>query len=286
MTKLKSLLNYQGGKYKQIDQINDYILKDYQNENLYDLFCGGLGFSVNFNSKFKNIICNDLITPLINLYNYFNKSEISQLLDDLNFLMNKYNLSNSNKDSCLKLRDDYNLNIHLRDKNLYFYLLICHSFSNMIRFNKTHFNQAFGKRTFNDSMKQKLIDHINLFKSKNFIFNNYNYTYYDKNVLNKNSLIYLDPPYFITGARYSELWKDDQEIELYNYIENQLMGNNFDFMLSNVICYNNNYNNYLDDFVKRNKNLKIFEIDSNYNNSNGNRLVGKTIKELLITNIG
>ena len=54
-----SPFNYTGGKYKLLPQLEKYIPKDV--ETLYDIFCGGGSFFVNFAHKFKRVYVNDII---------------------------------------------------------------------------------------------------------------------------------------------------------------------------------------------------------------------------------
>ena len=79
--------------------------------------------------------------------------------------INKYQLSRTNKEGYLKLRQDYNSGNKTWDM---FYTLICHSFSNQIRFNKKEeFNLPFGQRTFNENLENNLISFVNHLKTIN-----------------------------------------------------------------------------------------------------------------------
>ena len=60
----KSPMNYMGGKYKLLPQIEPLFPKDI--EVFVDLFCGGLDVSLNVKSERK--ICNDLEPHIIDFY--------------------------------------------------------------------------------------------------------------------------------------------------------------------------------------------------------------------------
>ena len=129
----------------------------------------------------------------------------------------------------------------------------------MIRFNKEFkFNQTFGKRTFNDSTKEKLTIFHEKLKDKEVTFLNQSYEQVD---IPDNSFVYIDPPYLITEAGYNAYWSKKNEENLYNLLES-LDKRNIKFMLSNVAVHKGVENPHLD---KLNK-YKIVPIHMDYNN--------------------
>ena len=86
----------------------------------------------------------------------------------------------------------------------------------MMRFNqKFEFNQTFGKRTFNNSTKNKIeifTKHIRQYSDKiKFISK-----HFSEVKVNIPSMVYIDPPYSNSEAGYNAYWKDD-DIKLFNY---------------------------------------------------------------------
>ena len=121
--KVKSPLNYTGGKYKILNQIIPIFPK---NIDLFiDLFSGGSNVGVNVNAK--RIVCVDKQKEIIRVMDLFKKYEDGYIIDTLEKIIEKYKLSNSllngyeaykctsdkglgsyNKSKYIELRNDYN----------------------------------------------------------------------------------------------------------------------------------------------------------------------------------
>ena len=89
---IASPLNYIGGKYKLLPQI--FPLFPDNVDTFVDIFCGGC--NVGINASANRIICNDLDSNLIGLFNYFKstkhdvlKKKLIQLLNITNSLIHK-----------------------------------------------------------------------------------------------------------------------------------------------------------------------------------------------------
>lgn len=156
---VKSPLNYTGGKFKLLPQLLPLFPKDI---NLFvDGFTGGANVIANIKAKDKVAI--DINPQLIELLNFLSKepSDIPFLIDSI---VHEFNLSKTNKDGYLALRDSYNKEKRFTAEGpLYLFVLICYSFNNQIRFNKRgEFNLPFGKdrSSFNDSIRQNLLNFI------------------------------------------------------------------------------------------------------------------------------
>lgn len=226
-----------------------------------DCFCGGLSISLNVKGP---VLSNDIQKELIDMY----ESMKTTKFEDVLILKEKYNLSDSNKDAYLNLRNDYN-----NSKNpILLFLLIQHSFSNMIRFHNGKFNSPFGRRTFTRNTEKRW----NNFKSKEINFSSNHYSMLD---INDNDFVYCDPPYLITQASYNAFWDDVEEKRLLSWLDS-LNNRGIKFCLSNVICHRGLKNNILIDWMKS---YEVIYLDKNYK-FNQHHSDKKTTVEVLIRN--
>lgn len=300
--KVKSPLNYTGGKYKILNQIIPIFPK---NLDLFvDLFSGGANVGINVNAK--RIVCVDKQKEIIRVMNLFKRYEDGYIIDTLEKLIDKYELSNSllngyeiynctsdkglgpyNKNKYMQLRNDYNKNKNDSiEKDFLFLLLVIYGFNNQIRFNSNgEFNMPVGKRDFNNSLRKNLKNFITKLKTKNIEFVNSDFREVAIETTD-NTLVYCDPPYFLGTASYNENggWTEKDEIDLLNYLS-LLDSKGIKFALSNVIEHKGSKHNVLENWVKEH-NYKIHFIDCDYNNSNYHKQNGNITKtkEVLITN--
>lgn len=300
--KVKSPLNYTGGKYKLLNQIIPIFPK---NLDLFvDLFSGGANVGVNVNAK--RIVCVDKQKEIIRVMELFKKYEDGYIIDKLEKIIDKYNLSNSllngykvykctsdkglgsyNKSKYLDLRNDYNsMTDDSVEKDFLFLTLVIYGFNNQIRFNSNgEFNMPVGKRDFNNSIRKNLKSFITKLKTKNIEFINSDFREFAIETTD-NTLVYCDPPYFLGTASYNENggWTEKDEIDLLNYLS-ILDQSGVKFALSNVIEHKGEKNIILDSWIKEH-NYIVHIIDSNYNNSNYHKQEGNILKtiEVLVTN--
>ncbi|WP_144265417.1 DNA adenine methylase, partial [Nosocomiicoccus sp. HMSC059G07] len=102
------------------------------------------------------------------------------------------------------------------------YVLIAFSFNNQIRFNSSgDFNIPTGKRDFNSQMESKLIEFKEAISGENIEFSNEDFRVIIKNIVEKDSFVYLDPPYLISTASYNEMsgWTKKDEYDLLNQLD-------------------------------------------------------------------
>ncbi len=300
--KVKSPLNYTGGKYKILNQIIPIFPK---NLDLFvDLFSGGANVGINVNAK--RIVCVDKQKEIIRVMNLFKKYEDGYIIDTLEKLIDKYELSNSllngyeiynctsdkglgsyNKNKYMQLRNDYNkIKNDSIEKDFLFLILVIYGFNNQIRFNSNgEFNMPVGKRDFNNSLRKNLKNFITKLKTKNIEFVNSDFREIAIETID-NTLVYCDPPYFLGTASYNENggWTEKDEIDLLNYLS-LLDSRGIKFALSNVIEHKGSKHNVLEAWIKEH-NYKIHFIDCDYNNSNYRKQNGNITKtkEVLITN--
>ena len=297
---VKSPLNFTGGKYKLLPQLVPLFPSDIS--TFVDLFCGGCNVGVNVTAK--KIICNDIDSNLIGLFSFFKGKSYDDLLPKIQEVINKFNLSNSEKNgysfyNCnsanglgnfnrtgfLNLRETFNtLSKSNENYYLYLYILIVYAFNNQIRFNSDgEFNLPVGKRDFNLQMQNKLKNFLSALETKNISFSNYYFSDIKIPELSEKDFVYADPPYLITCATYNEKsWNEDEEKKLLSYLD-ELSKNKIRFALSNVLSTDNKINTILQAWLNERK-YNCHHLDFSYKNSNYHKKNIAKTDEVLITN--
>lgn len=297
----KSPLNYTGGKYRLLPQFENLFPKDI--DTFVDFFCGGGNVAINSNAK--KIIAIDKETNLIKILELFKNYDYMDIVNKLDSIIEKYNLSNTykngyefygqdsssglgnyNKKYYLNLRNDYN---HMKDseeKDFIFLTLVIFAFNHQIRFNsKGEFNMPVGKRDFNSSIRKNLLDFCRKLVVKNISFVNTDYKNFEIDSLTEKDFCYFDPPYYLGDASYNENdgWNENKEKELLNYL-NKVNKHGIKFALSNVTEHKGLKNEILIDWAIENQ-YNIHNLNYNYSNSNYHiKDKNQVTKEVLITN--
>lgn len=309
MTKkyIRSCLNYTGSKYKLLPQLFPLFPREFN--NFIDLFAGGGVVGINiadihrvFNLNEKKIILNDIQKNVIDLFEYLQTIEHNQLIEKIEKIIDSYGLSNTfkngydfynldssagvssyNKESYIRLRNDYNSKeFEGDDYNVVFYILIVFGFNNQIRFNsKGEYNLPVGKRDFNSSMRSKLLEFQEILSKHEFILKNKDFREITDIVT--DDFIYCDPPYRITTASYNENsgWGLTDDLELFAYLD-KMNDLGAKFALSNVAVHKNRGN---DELIQWSSKYNLHILNHHYNNSNYQSGAKKTSTvEVLITN--
>lgn len=297
---VKSPLNYTGGKFKILKQLQSRFPKNIN--TFVDLFGGGFNVGANINAK--TIIYNDIseqTTRLIKLFYKYNSNEIIQKLENL---IKKYGLSDSqkngyafykctsnnglgsyNKKQFLELRKDYNASKKSIEKDFLLLLLTIYSFNNQIRFNSDgHYNLPVGKRDLNASTRKNIKLFAEKLKTKNIIFLSEDFLSIKPSNYSE-PFFYCDPPYLLGDASYNENggWDITKEIMLLAYLK-KLSEKGIKFALSNVLEHKGNKNETLISWAMENK-YNIIYLDNNYANSNyQSKAKDNNTVEVLITN--
>lgn len=295
---IKSPLNYTGGKYKLLPQL--FSIFD-QREKFIDVFGGG--FNVGANVHSDKIIYNDKQEKVCRLIKLIYEEKTEVLLKNINSIIDEFKLSNSsvygyeyygcnssdglgkyNKEKFEALKKKYNQTNNSVIKDYYLLVLVFFAFNNQIRFNSNdEFNLPVGKRDFNKSLEQKLIDFSQQIKDKNIEFLSCDF---DKTLVyvDDKTFVYCDPPYLLGDATYNENngWSNDDEKRLLKYLDgvNDRKGH---FALSNFIEHHGKRNEILEGWAIR-RNYKIIEIKSDYSNSNYQVKDTRPSREVLIIN--
>lgn len=277
---IKSPMNYIGGKYKLLPQ----ILPHFPNYigTFVDLFSGGCNVAINVNAN--RIICNDINKKIIELFEVFKNTELSEILYQIKNRITEYNLSKENEEGFKKFRDFYNATQNPID----LYTLTCYSFNYQFRFNNDlEYNNPFGRNRsqFSESMEHNLIAFVSKLQKSNIEFSSEDFTQISLDSLTPEDFIYCDPPYFITTGTYNDGnrgfkdWKAEQEYALYNYLD-CADKRGIKFALSNVIEHKGKVNEILLEWAKK---YKIIDLNYNYSNSSYNTKKGES-REVLIVN--
>lgn len=266
-TYIASPLNYIGGKYKLLPQIIPLFPKEIN--TFVDIFCGGCNVGVNVTSK--KVLFNDNLTFLVDLYIAFKNIAEEDILKHIEGRIQEYNLSLTNQEGYLKLRETYNTNKNPLD----LFVLIAYSFNHQIRFNSSHqFNNPFGKErsSFNVRMKNNLIIFLKELKSKSVDFQSSNFDELDLSKLGENDFVYADPPYLITTGTYNDGkrgftgWNEESEKKLLDLLVS-LTKRNIKFALSNVIEHKGKTNDILKNWLEQNHYV-INYLQKDYSNCN------------------
>ena len=290
---IKSPMNYTGGKYKLLHQIEPLFP---ENINLFvDLFTGGGNIAVNV--KANKIVANDCEENIIGIYKTFQKYDnVDELIAQIEEIIKTYGLTIDNTEAYNKFRNDYNnlktsqgnypLPISSYNMDILLYVLICYSFNHQYRFNsKGEFNMPFGKERsqWNENMKNNLINFHRRIKEKDIVFLNKDFRQLKVDKLGINDFVYCDPPYLITCATYNEKdgWNQECEEDLLKLLD-ELNTKKIKFALSNVLYSKGKTNDLLIEWSKK---YTVHHLDYTYQNCNYHTK-DKTNKsdEVLITN--
>ena len=290
---VKSPMNYTGGKYKLLHQIEPLFPEDI---NLFvDLFTGGGNIAVNV--KANKIVANDCEENIIGIYQTFQKYDnVDELIGQIEEIIKTYGLTIDNMEAYNQFRNDYNSlktsqgnyppPLSSYNINILLYVLICYSFNHQYRFNsKGEFNMPFGKERsqWNENMKNNLINFHRRIKGKDIVFLNKDFRQLKVDKLGINDFVYCDPPYLITCATYNEKdgWNQECEEDLLKLLD-ELNTKKIKFALSNVLYSKGKTNDLLIEWSKK---YNVHHLDYTYQNCNYHTK-DKTNKsdEVLITN--
>lgn len=277
----RSPLTYNGNKYRLLKQIIPLFPE--RIDTFYDLFCGSGVVSLNIKSN--KVIANDINTHLIEIFKEFQKYENAEdLISDIDKIIKENNLSKENEEAFYEFREKYNKN----QKPLDLFVLSKCAFNSLMRFNsKGEFNLACGKDK-NHYSKENSRQLRELFsKIKAINFTNKRYDEIDLNLLGKDDLIYVDPPYLHSTAIYNDnnrnglFWNEDEDLKLMNFLD-KVNDLGIKFAMSNVLLHKGKVNEPLEKWSKK---YKVHFLNYNYNNLSYNLKDKNTkTKEVLITN--
>ena len=279
---IKSPLNYIGGKYKLLPDILPVFASN--SRRFVDLFAGG--FNVGINADAETIYCNDQITYLIELFEFFRETPLEAVTDSIYSRISEFALSGTNENGFKSLRTAYNRSPNPLD----LFVLTCYSFNHQIRFNSKHeFNTPFGKErsAYNDNIERNLIVFCNALKEKSIVFSTQDFANFDFSDFNGRDFVYCDPPYLISTGSYNDGkrgfkdWTETEEQKLLVLL-GRLDSLGVRFALSNVF-YHKGYSNDL--LIEWSKNYRTIYLDKTYSNCSYHfKNKGEKTVEVLVTN--
>jgi len=297
---IRSPLFYVGDKYKLMPQLKQYFPLEI--ENYYDVFCGGGSASINVEAKAYYM--NDSDKKIIELHDLLQRNAVDmpQFISKMHFLIEKYDLSLSekglnetikflrkehiktyyaryNKNAYLKLRDDYNTNQN--DTEL-LYLLLIYGFNHMVRFNSDgKFNLPVGNVDWNKNVSQALRNYSDWYINKRvFLSEGQDFSLFvNRQEFSSGDFLYFDPPYLITFSDYNKLWKEEDEHRLYDLLD-ELDCRGIKWGLSNMLTHKGKTNEILQSWATK---YKKFKIDSNYISRFDNTIKNDS-EEIYVTN--
>lgn len=289
---LNNCFNYIGSKDRLFSVIDKNL--DKSKKNFIDVFCGSGVVGTNELNNYDRVVMNDMCWQVIDTLKFFRDNDYSKVIHDIERVIYDYNLSKTNKEGYLKLREDYNADPFLRlvFEPAMFYCLVTHSFNYSIHINsKGKFSVPFGanKSYFNSSLREKLEGfqwELRQNKDKiTFKTESFDKLLLDAKKVAKDSMFYLDPPYLSSDDSYSRIyylgkWDEDKERKLYNCLDeiNECGGS---FLLSNVIENNGKWNKILDEWSKK---YNVLEVSASYESCNYQRKNEGKTKEVLVRN--
>lgn len=240
----KSPLNYTGGKHKLLPRLVPLMPDDGTDMTFIDLFGGGGNVAANAPAPYTRIAYNELDPNVLSLVLYLVSAHPDVIAAHVDARIREFSLSRDNKDGYLALRAAYNEQPSPRNVGDLF-TLVAHAFSNQIRFNrKGEFNLPFGKRTFNDSMRNNLYAFARAWTSggtrdttfTGVSFDEFDFSQYPP----ESTFVYCDPPYLGSMATYNEHggWTEKDEKKLLALLD-ELDARGYRWMLSNNFEYDN-----------------------------------------------
>ena len=305
---LKNYLNYSGSKDRIYPIIRKYLEKAVQGKKnkhkyLIDMFCGSAVISFNSLDLFDTIVAVDKCNELIKMHTWIQNTPLEELLKQVDAVISTYELSKTNKEGFLKLREDFNKFITeegILHPDLLF-CLITHSFNYQLHLNKKgEFNvpSGAGRSYFSSSLRQKLINYKNyiheVIKYENGDFNkSFSFAYGDavdfvkclKPEYFKDTVFYVDPPYSASISKHpyrigNIKWTEDEDRKLFDCLD-YIHENGGRFIFSNVLQNNGVQNIPLKTWAEK---YKVNPIEVDYTFCSYQRKNNGKTDEVIITN--
>ena len=244
----KSPLRYPGGKTRACKYLEEIINENFDIKifkNIISPFFGGGSFEFYMQNKYYlNIIANDKFKPLYNFWTSCKNKKI-ELYEKILKYLNKIE-----KEDFINFREKIMNEDNIMDQSILYFIINRCSFSGSTL--SGGFSKEASKKRFTKSSIDKIIN-LNL---SNFDIYNYDFNEFLDKINYNNSLLFLDPPYYLDKKK-SKLYGNNGDMhENFNHeklYEKLLKKKNW------IMTYNNC------DYIKElYKNYKIIEIDWKY----------------------
>ncbi len=284
---VKPAINHLGNKFRMIQKLMANLQTN-NIDNFVDVFAGSGVVSASFKNA-KKYWMNDIDVNLNKILNFLINTNKESILNDIEKIILKYSLNTKKyREGYLKLRDEFNNSNYKNIKKLF--VLVLFGFNQQIRFNsKGKFNTPPGKTMWTDYQKDKIYRFVNSFERRDVEIQSWDFEEFVNYILpqtnNFKTIYYFDPPYLVSNATYNLNWNVNEEkrlLELLEKLNNER--NKTKWILSNVLESNGKTNDLLLNFIKKNTNVKVIDVNVNYNNSNYQRKNIGNDREVIIKN--
>lgn len=283
---IEPLFAYLGNKHRILPDLIEFLPNNM--ETFVDAFAGSA--VVGINAKSDKIIINEPNLFLLSIYKALHTTPPAEAWRLVLSVVEKYGLNGENESGYYRCRSDYNQIPYEERMEKFWYWGLClvyHSFNrSTVQFNLSgEYNAPFGYKKANLALaERKFFDFANKLYNGDFIFSGVDYKDID---LNCDCFVYLDPPYLITTATYNKTWGEEQELEMYDFLED-LTQKGIKWGMSNVLKNNGVNNHILRSWVKKMqaeyKGVKLYYIESTYIHANFRRKNRGGTTEIYITN--
>lgn len=243
----KSPLRYPGGKTRACKKL-EIILKENFNINAFNTlvspFFGGGSFEFYIQNKYKlNIIANDKFTPLYNFWN-MSKTKKEPLCKEL-----VKNLDLIDKEAFITLRKKIMEEPNTLKQSIMYFII------NRCSFSGATLSGGFSLEASKKRFTKSSIDRINKLNLKKCEFYNLDFEEFINNNEDKNTLMFLDPPYYLEKA--STLYGNNGD--MHNKFEHNKLYKCISTKKNWLITYNNC--EYIKNLYKK---FKIIETNWSY----------------------
>ena len=213
----KSPLRYPGGKTRACKKLNEILLEYFNTnnfENIISPFFGGGSFEFYIQNKYNlNIIANDKFEPLYNFW-IICKNDKKPLCDKL-----YVDISNITKEKFKQFRKQIINELNILNSAYYYFII------NRCSFSGSTLSGGFSLESSKKRFTKSSIDRINDLNLSNFNIYNYDFEVFINKYYNKdNSIIFLDPPYYIESKLYGnngDLHENFNHMLLFDTIKNK-----------------------------------------------------------------
>lgn len=278
---IQPLFAYLGNKHRLLPDIQKLFPQDAK--VFIDLF-GGSGI-VGINSNAEQIVINDSNLFLIGIYKGIQTSSPDVAWDLIKTIIDKYSLDEKNESGYYTCRDEYN-SIPYKKRCIDFWywglvLVWCSFNRSTVQFNQQgEYNAPFGFNKVNfDLARRKFCVFAKKVSGSQIVFLCDDYKNID---IPTDAFVYIDPPYLITTATYNKGWNEQDEKDLYDYLE-KLDDMGVKWAMSNVLENNGKTHTLLPEQINKKK-YRVHYLDGKYIHANFRRKnKGKTV-EVLVTN--
>lgn len=292
---MSPLFAYAGNKYKLLPYL-DYVLPNpltivpMYSSIFVDLFAGSGTIAMNIGDRADTVVMNDRDAVLIGIYKALSTISPNRAWKKVMEIVDKYQLSASNKEGYKQCRADYN-KIPIEHRDYYWYwalAIIYHSYNtSTISYNKKgEINSSFGHKKCNiDRMKKKFFPFAEKLFKGNYQFTNCSFQDFaiKEKCMDEEVFYYLDPPYYVSTASYNKFWTEQNERELYQFLDD-CSSRGERWVLSNALENNGERNEILATWLRENqRRYIILYMNRDYKHCSYNRKnKGRTIEVLVM----